>query len=172
LVLSAVKPRARLCPRRLEVVEAAHRRGVDHLAVEQRGRPRADDAAARPIDRDALAHGTAQKLDHRHAQRLALDIEAGVEDRPHSVAGKPARDGADMGIKRCIDAADRAGVLADQAPAEATDQRREPPPPALLELRPAAKALVRADLEKGIGVPAAIGMEVLELGDFHAALVD
>src|SRR5215813_5044564 len=38
---------------------------------------------------------------------------------------------------------------------------------ALIELGPAGEALVGGDLQEGIGVPAAVGVEILELDDLH-----
>jgi hypothetical protein len=104
---------------------------------------------------------------HANAQRLALDVEAGIEDGADRIGLQPARGGADVRIERRIDATDGARVLADQACAQPMDQGGEPAAAAFLELRPAHQPLVGGDLEKRIGVPAAVDMEVLDLRDLH-----
>jgi hypothetical protein len=159
---------ARLARGGLEVVEAAHRRLIDHLAVEKLGTAGAQDAATRPIDRQALTHGAAKKLVDGNAERLAADIEAGILDGGDGVGRKPARGRARAGIERGVDAGDRARVLADEFASQPVDQGGHSLAAALVELGPAGDALVGGDLQEGIGVPAAIGMEVLELDDLHS----
>ena len=39
---------------------------------------------------------------------------------------------------------------------------------ALVELGPAGESLIRADLQEGISVPAAVGVEIFELYDLHS----
>src|SRR5258708_16173012 len=70
-------------------------------------------------------------------------------------------------VERGVDAGDRAGVLADERGAEAVDQRRHAFAAALVELGPARDALIGGDLQERIGVPAAVGVEILELDDLH-----
>src|SRR6478752_7406253 len=159
---------ARLARGGLEIVEAAHRRPIDHLAVEKLGTAGAQDAAARPIDRQALAHGPAKKLVDGNAERLATDVETGILDGGDGVGRKPARGRTGAGVERGVDAGDRAWVLSDERLAQSVDQRGHPLATALVELGPAGDAYVGGDLQEGIGVPAAVGMEVLELDDLHS----
>src|SRR6516225_6565728 len=70
-------------------------------------------------------------------------------------------------VDRGVDAGDRAWVLADERGAEAVNQRRHTLAAALIELGPARDALIGGDLQERIGVPAAVGVEILELDDFH-----
>ena len=158
---------ARLARRGLEVVERAHRRLVDHLAVEHVGAARAQHAAARPVDRHAVAHRAAEQFVDRHAERLALDVEAGVLDRRDRVGVQSACGRARGGVERRVDPPDVARVLADQSCSEPADDLRHAAAAAFVELRPADDAFVGGDLQERIGVPAAVGVEVLELDDFH-----
>src|SRR5215470_14231043 len=102
---------ARLAGGGREVIDRAHRRGVDHLAVEILGAACPDHPAARPVDWDALAYRAAEQLVDRHAERLALDVEAGVKNSAGSVLVEPARYAACERIERGLEAADRARVL-------------------------------------------------------------
>ncbi len=160
-------PLARLAGSPAEIIEAADRRPVDHLAVEQISAARAQDAATRPIDRHPVAQSAAEQLVDRNAERLSLDVEAGIHDRGDGVRREPARGRTRLGIQGRIDATDCARVLADERGAEALDHPGHAFTSALIELGPAGDALVGGDLEERIGVPAAIHMEVFELHDLH-----
>ena len=150
-----------------EIVEAAHRRPVDHLAVEHVGAARAQDPAARPIDRHPVAQRAAEQLVDRNAERLALDVETGIHDRSDGVRCEPARGRPRLGVQRRVDAADLARVPTDERGAEAMDHAGHAPAAALVELGPTGDALVGGDLQERIGVPAAVDMKVLELHDLH-----
>ena len=82
---------ARLARGGLEVIERAHCRPVDDLAVEKLGTARAQDAAARPVDRHVVAHRAAEKLVDRDTQRFAADVEARILDCRDGVRREPAR---------------------------------------------------------------------------------
>src|SRR5437867_4409524 len=71
---------ARFAGRCLEIIDGAHRRPIDHFAVEIFGAAGSDYAATRPVYRDAVAHRAAEEFIDWHAERLALDIQAGVEN--------------------------------------------------------------------------------------------
>src|SRR5439155_14977528 len=118
------------------------------------GAARPDHAAARPVDRYTLAHRAAEKLVARHAERLALDVEAGIEHGAGGVLVKPARHGAGGGVKQRVDPVDRARIVALEQVEHAVDRGADPVPAVLLELRPADDALVGRDLEKGVDFPA------------------
>src|SRR5262249_14154317 len=128
---------ARLARGGLEALERAHRWPVDHLAVEKVGTARAQDAAARPIDRHAVAHGAAEKLVDGNPEGLAADVEAGILDRRDGVRREPARRRSGAGVERRVDAGDCAGVLPDERGTEAVDQGAHALAAALVELRPA-----------------------------------
>src|SRR5262245_26333284 len=81
---------------------------------------------------------------------------------------EPARRRPRRRVERRVDAADRAGILADERRAEAVDDAGHAPAAALVELGPADQPLVGGDLEEGIGVPARVGVEILELNDLHS----
>src|SRR4029077_15901371 len=102
----------------------------------------------RPVDRHAVTHGASEQLMDRHAERLAADVEAGIEDRPCRIGVKPASDRAREGIKQSLDAADRPRVLADKNFAHALDGGPDARASVLLEFRPAGKPFVRADLQE------------------------
>src|ERR1700746_2765165 len=70
-------------------------------------------------------------------------------------------------VERGVDAGDRARVLADEPGAEAVDQRRHAFAAAFVELGPAREALIGGHLQERIGVPAAVGVETLELAVLH-----
>src|SRR5262249_18808337 len=159
---------ARLARRRLEIVDRAYRRPVDHLAVEKVGAARSDHAAAGPVDRHALAHRAAEQVMDRDAERLAPDVETGIEDCAGGVLVEAARDRAGERIERGLDAADRARVLADQELAHAVDRGGDAGAAMLLELRPAGEARVGAHLEERVDFPAAIDVKLLEFDDLHA----
>src|SRR5262249_44781558 len=158
---------ARLARGGLEIVERAHRRPIDHLAVEKLDTTGAQHAAARPVDLHAVANGAAEKLVDRNAERLTLDVEARILDGGDGMGADPARGRPRAGVERRVDAPQRAWVLADQRGTEAVDQGGHALAAALVELGPAGEALVGGDLQEGIGVPAAIGLEILELDDLH-----
>src|SRR5262249_32786847 len=159
---------ARLARGSLEIVDGAHGGGVDHLAVEVFRAARPDHAAARPVDRDALAHRPAEQLVDRHAQRLALDVEAGVEGCAGGVLVKAPRYRAGERIERGVEVADRARVLPDQELAHAVDRGGDAGAAMFPELRPAGHALIGADLEKRVDLPPAIDMKLLKLGYLHS----
>src|SRR5215468_237830 len=160
---------ARLAGGSLEIVDGAHRGGVDHLAVEIFGAARPDHAAARPVDRDALAPRPAEQLIDWHAQRLAFDVEAGVENSGGGVLVETARYRARERIERGIKAADRTRVLPDQELTHALDRGGDAGASVFPELRPAGKPLIGADLQERIDLPTAIDMKFFELGDLHSA---
>src|SRR5262245_8897854 len=85
-----------------EIVERAHRRPIDHLAVEEIGTAGAQNPATRPIDRHAVAHRPAEKLVDRNTERLAADVEAGVLDGGNGVGREPARGRPRTGAKRGV----------------------------------------------------------------------
>src|SRR5262249_42393943 len=117
--------------------------------------------------RHAVAHRAAEKLVDRNPERLAADVEAGILDGGNGVRREPARGRPRAGVERGVDAGDRARVLADERGAEAVDQRRHTLAAALVELGPARDALIGGDLQERVGVPAAVGVELLELDDLH-----
>src|SRR4029078_13411442 len=172
---------ARLAGGAREIIEAAHRWPVDHLAVEQISATPAQHAGATPIDRHPLASGAAARARDRHpiAQRaaeqlvdrnaecLALDVEAGIHDRGDGVGCEPARRRPRLGVQRRADATDLARIPTDERGAEALDYAGHAPAAALVELGPTSDALVGGDLQERIGVPTAVDMEVLELHDLH-----
>ena len=159
---------AGLAPHRFQIVEATHRRRIDEIAAEERGMQRARHAAARPIDGQAPANRAAEKFIDGNAQRLRLDLDAGIDDRPDRMGLQAAGRAARHRLQEGIDLVDRARILADDETAEAEDQTGEPAPPApLAELRPADEARIGGDLEERVIVPAGIDIEVFELDDFH-----
>src|SRR5262249_15037843 len=112
-------------------------------------------------------HAPAEKLVDRNAQRLTLDVEARILDGGDGMGAEPARGRPRAGVERRVDAPERTWVLADQRGTEAVDQGSHALAAALVELRPAGEAFVGGDLQEGIGVPAAIGVGILELYDLH-----
>ena len=126
-------------------------------------------AAMRPVEPDRVAQRAAQHLMHRDAQRLRLDVDQRVLQRP---------DGARRGADRHAPAAPPqlldgglhlARVLADQMPAHMLDQRCDRPAHiALAEIGPAGEALVRAHLHEVEVPPARAGDQDLDPRDLHA----
>src|SRR5260370_18147662 len=88
-------------------------------------------------------------------------------DRGDGVRSQPTCRRPRLGVERRVDPADRAGVLADERGPEAVNDPGQSPAAALVELRPADETRVSRDLEKGIGVPTPVGVQVLELHDLH-----
>src|SRR5262249_23508099 len=152
---------ARLARRGFEIVEGPHGRAIDHLAVEEIGTAGAQDPAARPIDRHALAHRAAEKLVDRYAERLAADVEAGIHEGSDGGGRRPAGGRPRAGVKRGVKAGDGARVLANERSAEALNQGGHALAAALVELGPARDALIGGDLQERISVPPAVGVEVL-----------
>src|SRR5262249_36549503 len=109
----------------------------------------------------------AEKLVDRNAERLAADVEAGILDGGDGVGRESARGRPRAGVKRGVNAGDCARVLPDERGAEAVNQGSHPLSAALVELRSARAALSGGDLQEGLGVPPAVGVEVLELDDLH-----
>src|SRR5262245_61705804 len=158
---------ARLAGGSLEVVDGAHGRGVDHLAVKIFGTACPDHPTARPVDRDALADCPAEQLIDWHAQRLALDGEAGVENSAGGIRIEARRYGAGERIEGGVEAADRAWVFPNQQLAHAVDRGSDAGATMFPELRPAGHALIGADLEKRVDLPPAIDMKLVKLGYLH-----
>src|SRR5262249_53025685 len=141
---------------------------VDHLAVEISRTARPDYAAARPVDRDALAHRPAEQLIDRHAQRLAFDVEAGVENGAGCILVEAPRYRPGERIERGVKAADRARILAAQELAHAVDCGGEAGAAVLPELRPAGHDLIGGDLQKRVDLPPAIDVKLFKLGYLHS----
>src|SRR5262249_11315241 len=102
------------------------------------------------------------------AERLALDVEAGVENCAGSVLVEPARYAARERIECGLEAADRARVLTRHQLPHAMDRGRDAGAAVLPELRPAGEPLGGADLQKRIDLPAAIDMKMLKLCNLHS----
>ena len=96
----------------LDVVERADRLHAEFL-LEEVLAPDAEAAAMRPVKIDAVAERPAEQLVDRHAERLGLDVEAGVLDRRDRFVVDAADRHAGDRAQRHRDVADLARVHAD-----------------------------------------------------------
>ena len=153
-----------------DVVEAAHRRKAPFV-LEQVAPPDAPAAAMRPVERDALAERTAEQRIDRNAQRLRLDVEAGILDHRDGLRVQPAMGHARHRVQRRADASDLARVHADHDVGKLAQQRRQPAGAiAFVVFGPADEAVVGHDLQEREDAPARVGMQVLKARDPHHRL--
>ena len=145
LVLQAVKPRLRHFFADLgHVVVGADRRRADDVGIAH-----AVGAAMRPVDGNAVAQLAAEQLVHRHAQRLALDVEQRVLDGRDRLAHHAAARLRRLGGEHGIDQLDLHRVHADHVGHQRLDHAGEAgAAEALVELRPADDAVLGRDLEE------------------------
>ncbi len=103
----------------------------------------------RPIEAQAVADRAAQQLVDRNPQRLRLQIDQRVLDRPDRLLVHPARRGARHAMEERGMALHRPWVHSDEASREAADHLAQTlRAVGLHELRPAGQTLVGADPEE------------------------
>ena len=163
--------RNRFATQRLHVVQRTQRRRADD-GLEELVIARAERAAVGPVDRQLVAVGAAEKRADRHAERLGLDVEAGVLDgRQRLLVGAARGHSRDCG-QRCAKARHIARVLPDRVGRQPPDHRGEARVPSrFVEFRPPHQPFVRGDLEVGKSAPSRIGVQVLDLHDLHCLLL-
>src|SRR6185437_10312273 len=159
----------RFMAERAHIMQAADR-GRAEFFLEQRRVGNAEAAAMRPVKRDALAERPAEQRADRHAQGLGLDVETGIFDGSDRLIIEPARGELRQRAQRRADLADGARVLTHQHRREAADDvAGAPDAEPFVELGPADNAFVGRYFQVGQRAPAAVGVEILDLGNFHAA---
>ena len=140
---------AHFAPDLTDIIQRAHRRACNHLAVEQITIAAAKKSAMRPVDGQSVSNRAAQQFINRDAQRLGLDIQAGIDHRSHGMRLQTAGGRTGLRVKHGVDTRHIARILADQTFPKTVDQPGEPLATArLVELRPADDALVGGDFQK------------------------
>jgi len=120
---------------------------------------------------DAVALLAAQQLEHRHPERLALDIEQRCIDRPERRAEHGAGAPVGIAVERFDQPVGLERVLSDEHPLELFKGRRNSQRlPLERRLADAVDAIVRVDFHENEIGAADIGDEALEPGDFHGSL--
>ena len=125
-------------------------------------------AAMRPVDRHPFAERPAEQGVDRHAERLRLDIEAGVLDRRDRLMGETAPGETRRREQTFAQPADRARIHPDRHPGEVPDQRRdrgagEP----FIIFGPADDAFVGGHLHVGADAIAAVTVQGFDVCDLH-----
>src|SRR5204863_163414 len=129
-------------------------------------------AAVRPVDAHALAHGPAEQLVDRYAERARLDVEQRGLDGRDRLLHDAARGLAPHGVEQGDDGLPGPRVLADDQWDQAVDDGGDAEAAeGLVVLAPAHEAVVRDDLEEVEVAIAGVGVQVLDSFDLHAGLL-
>ena len=138
-------------------------------AREHVAKTRAKTAAMRPVEIKPVAERPAEQRANRHAQRLRLDVEAGVLDGGDGLIVEPASGETRQGMQGRGNPADRARVHADDKRLESAQQIADAADAEPFRVfGPADKTIVGRDLEKGQSAPTGVRVKVFQLDDFHA----
>ena len=122
----------------------------------------------RPVDRDALAHRAAEQLVHRHAERLALDVQQRVLDRGDGARIDPARRLHLAHPQHRGDLLHRPRIQPDQRVGQAADHAGQAAAAIGLGVfRPADQPVIGGELEERKRAPAGVAVQVLDLREFH-----
>ena len=136
-----------------------------------RGAAHAIGAEMRPVDRDAFPDRPTEQRAHRHAIRLAGDIQQRVLDRRDRLLVQPAARLPRQHVQMLRDLLEAPRVAPDQHRRQPVDHVRQAgTAKTLVELRPADDAVVGGDLQEREHPPAGIGLHRLDLGDLHGFL--
>ncbi len=152
-----------------DVSQVAHRLAANVLR-KQFWQGRAERAAVGPVERNALAHRSAEQPVDRQSRRLAGDVQAAMLDGGDGLVHEAAGGHAGLGPEVGADPRPCLRIPADHPLGQLADDAAEAGVPArLVELRPADQALVGGQLQERDRPPAAIRVQVLKAGDAHGS---
>ncbi len=147
------------------IVEILQHRAAHGLGI---GLHHAVGAAVRPVELEPVAHGAAEKIVDRHAQRLCLEVEQGVLDRGDGLLVEAAMGLARHRIELLADALMAARVVAGDGLDQRLDDRGQPLGAiAFVVFGDACDALVGLQFQEREVAPSGIAVQGFAPGNFH-----